>query len=638
MAERRDRRVQVAEGRSSSDGAVAQRSPLGAPPPKYDVSASTSHGAQDPVSSLRIFRLAWTLVWTSGRRSLILILAATATTSLALAGQLLVGRSLLDLLAGSAEVNTADLVPRLVALGVLLLASALSQAVATELRVPLGEEAQRRAMNDIIDVATEVSLEDFERPEFHNRFRLAAGGAGGHSSRIVFGLVNIVSTLMIAVGIVLVLVAVAPILVPISVAGYLPIAYVNLRNNRERYELERSLTELQRERTYLEFLLTAREAATETRAYGLSGTLRGWHSENWDVRLRRLRILVRRRLLLSGAGSAVTTVVLIGTLSVAVALAARGSLSLGDAAVAVVGLQQLSSRLRGAGTAFSGIHNGITFMRDFQRFRDELPRMREERPTDIPPTPPNVISTQALSYRYPGGTEDVLRSVSFEIRRGQIVAVVGANGSGKTTLSKLVCGLLPAERGAVRWDGVDIGTCDPDLVRAQIAPVFQDYIPYMLTLRQVIGLGDVTRMDDDSGIMKAIEDVGLGELVAAHDTGLDVRLGKMYTGGIDVSVGQWQRLAIARALFRDAPILVLDEPSASLDPRAEAELFDLLHSLCADRMVLFVSHRFATVRSADAVVVLDHGEIVEMGHHDDLMKAGGLYHELFEVQAARYGL
>ncbi len=598
---------------------------------------SGSDGAQGHVSSLRVLRLAWTLVWTSGRGSLLVILAATATTSLALAGQLLVGRSLLNLLAGSDEVSTADLVPRLVALGVLLLASAMSQALATELRVPLGEEAQRKAMNDIIDVATEVSLEDFEQPEFHNRFRLAAAGASGRSSQIVFGLVNIVSTLMIALGVVLVLVAVAPILVPISIAGYLPIAYVNLRNNRERYELERSLTELQRERSYLEFLLTAREAATETRAYGLRGKLRGWHSENWDVRLSRLRILVRRRLLLSGVGSSVTTAVLIGTLSVAVALAARGSLSLGDAAVAVVGLQQLSSRLRGAGSAFSGIHSGITFMRDFQRFRDELPLLRRARPTNAPPTPPDIVAADALSYRYPGSTEDAVRSVSFEMRRGQIIAVVGANGSGKTTLSKLICGLLPIERGAVRWDGVDIATCDPELVRSQIAPVFQDYLPYMLTLRQVVGLGDVTRMNDEVGIMKAIEEVGLGELVEAHDAGLDVRLGKMYTDGIDLSVGQWQRLAIARALFRDAPILVLDEPSASLDPRAEAELFDLLHSLCTDRMVLFVSHRFATVRSADVVVVLDHGAVVEMGQHDELMEAGGLYRELFEVQAARYG-
>ena len=628
----------VAEARSDLDGTGPHRDEPGALSPRPGPAASGDGRADPRVSSLRIFRSAWTLVWTSGRRSLIVILAATATTSLALAGQLLVGRSLLDLLAGSDEVTGADLVPILVALGVLLLASAMSQALATELRVPLGEEVQRKAMNDIIDVATEVSLEDFERPEFHNRFRLAAAGAGGHSSQIVFGLINILSTLMIVVGVVLVLVAVAPILVPISIAGYLPIAYVNLRNNRERYELERSLTELQRERAYLELLLTAREAATETRAYGLSGTLRRWHADNWDVRLRRLRTLVRRRLLLSGAGSAVTTAVLIGTLSVAVALAARGSLSLGDTAVAIVGLQQLSSRLRGAGKAFSGVHNGITFMRDFQHFRDELPVLRKARPKDVPPTPPDVISVESLSYRYPGSTEDALRSVSFEIRRGQIIAVVGANGSGKTTLSKLVCGLLPAERGAVRWDGIDLGTCDLDLVRSQIAPVFQDYIPYMLTLRQVIGLGDVTRMDDEAGIMRAIEDVGLGELVSAHDAGLDVRLGKMYTGGIDLSVGQWQRLAIARALFRDAPILVLDEPSASLDPKAESELFDLLHSLCADRMVLFVSHRFATVRSADSVVVLDHGEVVELGHHDDLMEAGGLYHELFEVQAARYGL
>ena len=227
--------------------------------------------------------------------------------------------------------------------------------------------------------------------------------------------------------------------------------------------------------------------------------------------------------------------------------------------------------------------------------------------------------------------------MSFELRRGQIMAVVGANGSGKSTLAKLLCGLLPPTRGSVAWDGVDLAACDPDLVRAQIAPVFQDYARYMFTVRQAIGLGDAARLDDEAKILQAAVQSGVDDLIASRAEGLDARLGKAFTGGTDLSIGQWQRLAIARAFFRDAPVVIMDEPSASLDPRAEADLFDLLQSLCDDRIVMFVSHRFTTVRSADVVLVLDQGAIVEMGTHDELMSAEGLYHDLFTLQADRYG-
>jgi ATP-binding cassette subfamily B protein len=589
-------------------------------------------------STLGTIRLAVSLVYSSGRRQLLIILASTVVTSLAVAGQLLVGRTLLDLLVDSQHVDATDLAPYLVALGALLMLAALSQAVAGELRVPLAEQVHRRAMDQILDVATEVELEAYEGSEFHDRLQRARVAAGGKSAAVVFGLVTIVSTLVVAVGVVGVLVTVAPVLVPIAVLGYAPIALVNVRNNRARYELERELTELHRDRVYLEYVMTDRIEAKEVRSYGVAPTFRRWHSNLWDIRLSRLRDLVRRRLELTTIGSFVTTSVLIATLSFALILAGRGSISIGDAAVAIVGLQQLSSRLQSAGSAFNGVHEGVTFLRDFESFRATLPVIRERRPTGRPPHPPSVLSVEEIGYRYPGSAEDAVRSVSFELRRGQIMAIVGANGSGKSTLAKLLCGLLPPTRGSIQWDGVDLASCDPELVREQIAPVFQDFTRYMLAIGQAIGLGDVGRLDDTAGILRAAHHAGLAELIASQPDGLDARLGKMFTEGTDLSGGQWQRLAIARALFRDAPVVILDEPSASLDPRGEAELFDLLQSLGEDRIMIYVSHRFATVRSADLVMVMDQGEVVELASHDELMSARGLYRDLFELQAERYGL
>jgi ATP-binding cassette subfamily B protein len=588
--------------------------------------------------TIKTIGVAISLVYASGRRLLLLIIAATVVTSLAIAGQLLVGRTILDLIADNDHVDAGDLAPHLALLGVLLIVSTLSQAVVNELRTLLSEQVSRRAIDEILDVATEVEAEAYEGTEFHDRMMRARLAASTQSSAVVFGLVTIVSTLVVAIGVVTVLITVAPVLVPVAVLGYVPIALVNVRNNRARYELERSQTELSRDRSYLEYVMTDRTEAKEVRAYGLAATLRRWHAGLWDERMTQLRTLVRRRLALTTVGSLVNAVVLVATLSFALILAGRGSITIGDAAVAIVGLQQLSSRLQAAGAGFNSVHEGVTFLRDFETFRATLPVIRHKRPTGRPPTPPTVLSVDRLGYRYPGATEDALNSVSFELRRGQIMAVVGANGSGKSTLAKLLCQLLPPTRGTISWNGVDLAACDPALVQAQIAPVFQDYSRYLLTIRRAIGLGDTERLGDEAAIRQAARDAGLGPLIDAQQAGLDTRLGKAFSGGIDLSGGEWQRLAIARALFRDAPMVLLDEPSASLDPRAEAQLFDLLHSMCTDRIVIFVSHRFATVRSADVVMVLEQGDVVEMGSHDELMAAGALYADLFNIQAERYGL
>lgn len=599
---------------------------------------SAAQGRPGVRASLGTIRLAASLVYSAGRRAFAFVVFAVALTSAALACQLLVGRKLLDLLADNDRVDAGELAPYLVALGALLLGAALSTAIAGELRVLLGERVHRRTLDEILDVATEVEPESYESSDFHDQLQRARAGAGGQSAAIVWGLITMVSTLLVTIGVTAVLFTVAPLLVPIAVVAYVPIALVNVRNNRAKYQLERELTEIERERVYLEFLMTQRSDAQEIRAYGTAPTLRRWQASFWDVRLDRLTRLIRQRLALTAGGALVTNLTLVGTLSLALIMAGRGTISIGDAAIAIVGLQQLSGRLQSTASAVNSVHEGITFMRDFESFRAALPVIRARRPTGVPPSPPTIVAANSVSYTYPGAHEPALRSVSFRLEKGQTMAIVGANGSGKTTLAKLVCRLLTPTEGSIEWDGIDLAGCDPVLVRRQIAPVLQDYAHYMLTFRRAIGLGDVDRMDDAEAIRQAAELADVARIADAHPDGYDLRLGKMFAGGTDVSIGQWQRLAIARALFRDAPVVVLDEPSAALDPRAEADLFDLLQLLGRDRIVIFVSHRFATVRSADVVLVMEEGAVVERGSHAELMANGGLYSELFTLQADRYGL
>jgi len=216
------------------------------------------------------------------------------------------------------------------------------------------------------------------------------------------------------------------------------------------------------------------------------------------------------------------------------------------------------------------------------------------------------------------------------------VALVGENGSGKTTLAKLLAGLYAPDEGSITWDGTDIAIFDADELRRSIAVIFQDFVKYRLTAGENVTMGRYERADDHQAMEVAARAGGAHDLIEALPKGYRTRMGPQFAGGSDLSVGQWQRVALARAFFRDAPFVILDEPTAALDPRAELELFDNIRSIFAGRSVLVISHRFANVRSADRIYVLAGGRVVEEGSHDELMAVAGVYAELFTMQASTY--
>jgi ATP-binding cassette subfamily B protein len=255
----------------------------------------------------------------------------------------------------------------------------------------------------------------------------------------------------------------------------------------------------------------------------------------------------------------------------------------------------------------------------------------------LPPDSPHAgIRFEGVTFRYPGQTAETLAGFDLDIPAGRSLAIVGANGAGKTTLVKLVARLYDPQEGQVLIDGRDVREYDPDQLRGEFGVLFQDYVSYQFSARENIGIGRVERLDDTPAIAAAAVKSGASSVIEKLPEGYDTVLGKWFDGGVNLSGGEWQKVALGRAFMREAQILILDEPSAALDAKAEYELFSRLQELAHGRTAIFISHRFSTVRRADRILVFEHGSLIESGTHEELLALGGRYAELFNLQAASY--
>lgn len=593
----------------------------------------------------RLVAQAVTLVWQAAPARLIGTTVLQFVAGGATAAQLLVVKQLLDGLLADGGPAVSGFIPNLALFAGLLTVAGAAGLASAELQRVLSQKVEEHAARQVIDVATRVELLAYDRPAFYDALQRARVNAGTRPLQMTNGLMGLLNAGVTSVAVAGTVLWLEPTLLVLIAFGFVPTWWVNRVGARALHRHAQSHTPGDRRRGYLYDVLTRKSEAHEIRAFDSARFLRNEHDRLYDAKLADLQRVSRRRFKLGLLGVISSTLVTAGTLGLLLVFVATGRMDLATAGTAVGAVMILAGRLRGLVTSSSSLYEGSLFLEDFTTFIAEygVPAdssgPSEVRESGCMPTPREgfeTIELDAVSFTYPSRDEPSLRDITTTLHLGEVVALVGENGSGKTTLAKILAGLYEPTAGALQWDGINVAESGLEAVRDQTTVIFQDYARYFLTAHDNIAIGRPSRADDHAKAASAARDAGAEAFLSELPEGFASLLGPAFVGGNDLSGGQWQRVALARAYFRDAPLLILDEPTASLDPRAEYEIFATLRRLAAGRTVVLISHRFSSARAADRILVLDQGRLIEQGPHEALVAEGGLYAELFSLQASHY--
>ena len=487
----------------------------------------------------------------------------------------------------------------------------------------------------LYDLTSQVELAAFDDPDFHDHMERAQTRGLMSASQLVNNVINCV-TAFAGLGSAAVVVGVlSPILLLVVLLAQLPGAWAAIRSARIRYVTRFALIDSYRRKWILSHLIATRRTAAELRSF----TMRGFLLDRF-ARLaayaRNAELTAARRTtetqIVASSMSGVATVGVYATLG---ALLASGTLPLSVAGTAVLALRSAAGSLQQLMYAVNQCYEEGLYFSDYLAFCADAADRIPAQGTAPAPAAFSRITADGVTFSYPAAETPALRDVSIEINRGEVIALVGENGSGKTTLAKILAGLYRPSAGSVRWDEVSITDVDGEPLREKIAVIAQDHGNWPLSVRDNITMG---RTLDDALLTAAVTASGADTVIGELAKGYDTLLAREFKDGAELSGGQWQRIAAARGIYRTAPLLIMDEPTAALDARAEYALFSSLRTLAQDRTVLIITHRLASVRHADRIYVLNHGAVIESGTHPELLGLGGQYAELYTLQASQYEL
>ncbi len=534
--------------------------------------------------------------------------------------------------------GTLGVVVALAALQLLISAfSALLQTFSNISQQLLQERVGQSVQLLIMERASKLDLAFFEDASSYDVLQQAQREATSRPVTMVSNTFGLVRTLITFLGFVFALLKVSPWLAVIALVAPIPSFISDSRYGWWGYAIARRNSPIRRRMAYLLTLLTTDTYAKEVKMFTVSRYFidqfrrlgQGYYDEQ--------RGLITRRYLAGYAWGVLTTLASSGTYLFVAIQTVAGVFNLGQLTFFTQASSSVQNSFQSILSGLSSLYESNAYLGSLYELLDVKPRVvAPAHPIPVPRPVRGDIAFEGVTFGYEGSDRTVLKDVSFTIKPGETVAIVGRNGAGKTTLFKLLCRLYDPTAGRVLIDGHDIRDYDPSEIRHSIGVMLQDYVTYQSTARENIGVARVDLMDDQAAVATAAERSGVAPVIERLPEGYDTQLGKWFEEGVNLSGGEWQKVAMARAFMRDAPILILDEPTAALDAQAEFELFQRLRALARGHTTVFISHRFSTVRLADRIIMLENGELIEQGTHDELMALDGRYAHLFTLQAASY--
>ncbi|MGV9273652.1 ATP-binding cassette domain-containing protein [Streptomyces griseosporeus] len=629
----------------SSRSAAAPRATAPPPPPAPAEITYTGQYSVNPMAEVSFTRLCGRIPsvvariarmsWAVDRAAVVLLLVCLVTTGLAAAGQLAAtSRAMGPLLGGgSVQERLHAALPALIVVAVMAALVRTTAALSAYGERRITPKLTTEADTTLVASVCKVEAATYHEDGFHDRQEAAEMGVlrthvmVGDAQQLVSSLIKLVT----AGG---VLSLIDPLLLPFLLLAVLPAGVGAVLTARVDYEIHFVNIADRNVRGMMRWWATSPKFADEVRANSMTGYLLHWYralSRRADART---LAAAPRTLRIALTSAACGGVFLVGTWVALYWLAAAGRIPLATAATAVVAVQTtlgaLTQVVRSAGYVF---HTSL-YLGDMADFFDEAARRAPHRGAQRARTPVEEVRLEEAVYRYPGKERPAVDGVSLTLRRGQILALVGTNGSGKTTLTRLIAGILLADKGRVTWNGTDLAETDAESVWERTGLVPQYFAQWPLRLRENITLGQ-PRTPDDGPVWDAVDAVGLREAVEDLPGGLDTLLAREIFSGVELSGGQWQRVACARGLYRTPDLLIMDEPTSQVDPQGEHRIFETLKAIAADRITIVVTHRLENTRIADHIIVMEEGRITEQGRYDDLAHANGTFERLLALSQDR---
>ena len=494
-------------------------------------------------------------------------------------------------------------------------------------------EAERR----LLAQASKVDIGHFDNSDWHDRLARAKRDVSWRPGDLTWSVLGLSGNVVTIVLMASLLASLHYLLVVMALGAAVLSLMLERRVTSRMYEFFYKETPEEREREYLGDLLVQPRTTKEIRAYVLADYLLGRHERLSEALFRQREIMYRSARQMSVLTGLVTGTTLALAYLFVAAQGITGAIDPGGVVLVIGAFTSVAGTLGNISSTFVAVDQHTTFLDDYFSFLAIEPLVPvPARPRPVSDWRIDSIDFDEVTFAYPGGTGPALDGLSLHIGHGELVALVGENGAGKSTLVKLLLRFYDPDRGSVRVGGVDLKTLDPQVLRDRIGVLFQDYATYELSVRENVVMGRPDGTADDRRVMRALEDSRSEWLIRKMPKGLDAKVGRLFEGGHDLSGGEWQRLALARIMYRDADIWILDEPTSSLDPEAEAAIFAELKENLKGRIGIVISHRFSTVRIADRIAVIVDGRVAELGTHAELLGARGRYAQLFELQAAGY--